>query len=74
MAQEKMEEAARESGGRFYTLADADRVPDDLPSGVRVSISASGKRVIWWNSLGLFLLALGLLTTIWVLRKQLNLL
>jgi hypothetical protein len=74
MNQIDMERAADESHGRFYTLADADNLLDDLPTGTRVTVNAPGPPYVMWNHFALFLLALGLLTTEWLLRKQKNLL
>jgi hypothetical protein len=74
MNQADMERAADESHGHFYTLADADNLLDDLPAGTRVTVNAPGPPYVMWNHLALFLLALGLLTTEWLLRKQKNLL
>ena len=42
MNQADMERAAEETQGRFYTLADAERLPDDLPSGRRVASTLIG--------------------------------
>ena len=39
MNREEMEQAAEESQGRFYTLADADRLIEELPSGQRVALA-----------------------------------
>jgi hypothetical protein len=69
-----MERAAEETQGRFYTLADADRVLAELPSGTRITLNASGPPMPLWNHLGMFALALGLLTFEWVIRKRLHLL
>jgi hypothetical protein len=74
MNQPEMERAAEESHGRFYTLADAGQVLDDLPAGTRVTVSAPGPPWLVWNHVALFGLALGLLTTEWLVRKQKNLL
>jgi hypothetical protein len=74
MNQAEMEQAASESQGRFYTLADADRLLDELPAGNRVTVNAPGPPVVVWNYPLLFLLAVGFLTTEWLLRKQKNLL
>jgi hypothetical protein len=74
MNQTDMERAADESHGRFYTLADAERLLEDLPTGTRVTVNAPGPPYQMWNHFGLFALALGLLTTEWLLRKQKNLL
>jgi hypothetical protein len=74
MNQADMERAADESHGRFYNIADADRLLDDLPTGTRVTVNAPGPPYVVWNHFALFALALGLLTTEWLLRKQKNLL
>ncbi|HTU19616.1 MAG TPA: VWA domain-containing protein, partial [Gemmataceae bacterium] len=42
MNQADMERAADESQGRFYTIADADRLLDELPTGTRVTVNAPG--------------------------------
>jgi hypothetical protein len=74
MNQSEMEQAATASGGRFYTLATADSLVDELPPGTRVTVSAAGPPFLLWNMVALFLLALGLLSTEWLMRKQKNLL
>lgn len=74
MNQADLERAAEESHGRFYTLADADNLLDDLPTGTRVTVNAPGPPYVLWNHFALFMLTLGLLTTEWLLRKQKNLL
>ncbi len=74
MNQADMERAADESEGRFYTLADADHLLDDLPTGTRVTVNAPGPPYLVWNHFVLFLLTILLLTTEWLLRKQKNLL
>jgi hypothetical protein len=74
MNQAEMEQAARLTQGKFYTLATAKKLPDELPSGHRVSVSASGQPFIMWNSVVLFLLFLGVIASEWLLRKLKNLL
>ncbi|MGH7170215.1 MAG: hypothetical protein ACRELG_08075, partial [Gemmataceae bacterium] len=74
MNQGDLQRGADESHGRFYTLADADRLLDDLPTGTRVTVNAPGPPYLMWNRFPLFLLAILLLTTEWLLRKQKNLL
>jgi hypothetical protein len=74
MNQPDMELAAQQSHGRFYTLADADRLPAELPSGTRVTINAPGPPLLVWNHVLVFLLAILLITTEWILRKRVNLL
>jgi hypothetical protein len=74
MNQEEMQLAAEETHGRFYTLADADRIPEDLPSGSRVTVRAPGPPFLLWNHAALFAVALLFLTSEWLLRKEKNLL
>jgi hypothetical protein len=74
MNQAEMEQAARESRGKFYTLADADGLLDDLPSGTRVTLNQPRPPWPLWNHALIFLLVLGLLTSEWVLRKRRRLL
>jgi hypothetical protein len=74
MNAEDMKKAAEISKGQFYTLDQVERLIDELPEGERVSVMATGKPMVVWNSWLLFLLALGLFTTEWLLRKQKNLL
>jgi hypothetical protein len=74
MNQIDMERAAEESHGRFYTLADADRLLDELPVGTRVTLNASGPPWTVWNHAAVFLMVLLYLSTEWLLRKQKNLL
>ena len=74
MNQTEMERAADKTHGKFYTLADADDVLNDMPVGGRVRMKAPPSSAwTWWNSPLFFLAALLLLTTEWVLRKQRNL-
>jgi hypothetical protein len=74
MNADDMKKAAEETGGAFYTLADADKLPDDLPQGEPGPRSPAGKPLLLWNSIACFLAALLLLTTEWLIRKQKNLL
>ncbi|HEV3446884.1 MAG TPA: VWA domain-containing protein [Gemmataceae bacterium] len=74
MNQPDMERAAEETQGKFYTLADADRLVDDLPSGTRITLSTPQPPRLLWNHAAMFALALGLLSTEWLLRKRKHLL
>jgi hypothetical protein len=69
-----MERAAEKTQGRFYTLTDADRLPQELPAGGRASLSSAGPPLLLWNSWPLFALVLALLTVEWLLRKRKHLL
>jgi Aerotolerance regulator N-terminal/von Willebrand factor type A domain len=70
MNQPDLERAALETHGKFYALADADRLLDELPPGTRVSLNTPQPPILLWNHGALFGLALGLLTTEWLLRKR----
>ena len=74
MNQAEMERAAEESKGRFYSLAEADRLLEELPAGNRVTVNVPGDPWRVWDYFILFVMALGALTTEWVMRRQLNLL
>ena len=64
-----MQQAALETKGRFYTLADADRLPADLPRGGRSPIETLPP-VPLWNKWPVLLLFLVLLIGEWFLRKR----
>jgi len=66
--------AAEQSGGRYFTLADADQVVHALPDGNRVTLASNGPPWLVWTYPVLFLLAIALLTTEWLWRKRMNLL
>lgn len=70
----EMEAAAEKTQGKFYTLATAKNLPEELPQGPRVNVSASGPPYLVWNSFVLFLLFLATIGTEWLLRKLKNLL
>src|SRR5207249_1640622 len=74
MNQPEMQRAADETHGRFYTVATADRLIDDLPAGTRVVLNTPQPPRLLWNDVTMFALALGLIGTEWVLRKRKHLL
>jgi hypothetical protein len=74
MNQPDMERAAEESHGRFYNLADAERLLDELPAGTRVSLNTPRPPWLLWNNVGMFALVLFLLSSEWLLRKRKHLL
>lgn len=74
MNQSELEQAARESRGKFYTLADAHRLIGDLPSGTRITLNQPRPPWPLWNHALTFLWVLGMLTCEWILRKQRRLL
>jgi hypothetical protein len=65
-----LERAAVMSRGKFYTLADADRLPDDLPPLPRVPLNEPRPPWPIWNQPVVFLLTLTLVTAEWLLRKR----
>jgi len=69
MSQAEMRQAAVISQGNYYTLAEADQVLHDIPDGTRMTLSSAGPPWLLWNHVLLFLMALGLLTCEWILRK-----
>jgi hypothetical protein len=72
--QPDMIRAAEETRGRYYTLANADRLLDDLPAGTRITVSTPQPPRLLWNHYTVFTLALGLLGLEWTLRKRKHLL
>jgi hypothetical protein len=74
MNRTEMEEAAAATKGRFYTLADVDELTPNIPSGSRRSHYAPQPPRQIWNHSIVFFVAVGLLTTEWVLRKKRHLL
>ena len=70
MNQQELTQAAEATHGRFYTLASADRVLDDLPAGTRVALNTPRPPLLLWNHWLCFLLVMGLLTSEWLLRKR----
>ncbi|HMC65002.1 MAG TPA: vWA domain-containing protein, partial [Gemmataceae bacterium] len=74
MNQQDMERAAGQSNGRFYTLADADKLISELPTGTRISLNTPRPPLLVWNHVAMCLLAMSLLTSEWILRKRKHLL
>jgi len=64
-----LRQAAKKTGGRFYTFQTAERLLADLPPGHQVPIESLPPRPLW-NKWPLLLLLLGLLIGEWVLRKM----
>jgi hypothetical protein len=62
--------AANLSSGGFYTLADADRVFDDLKNMERVPLNKPCPPIELWNSPAVYLLIVLLLSAEWMLRKR----
>ena len=64
-----MREAAAESGGRFYSLAEVDQLLGELPPGRPVKIESKPPQPLW-NNPRFLLLLVGLLVGEWLLRKK----
>jgi hypothetical protein len=64
-----LSEAAETTRGKFYTLANADRLLADLPAGRRVPIEKLPPVSLWnrWWMIAVFLAAI---TSEWILRKR----
>jgi hypothetical protein len=62
-------EAAETTRGKFYTIADADQLLADLPTGRRVPIE-NLPPISLWNRWWLLATFVGCLTTEWILRKR----
>lgn len=69
-----MERAALVSRGRYYSLADADQLPAELPPLPRVPLNQPHPPWNVWNQPVIFALAVTLLGTEWLLRKRRQLL
>jgi hypothetical protein len=67
--QPALERAAAESRGKFYSLADADRLLEELPAGPRVALNQPRPPLLLWNHPLTFVLCLVLLAGEWALRK-----
>jgi hypothetical protein len=65
----ELKAAANQTKGRYYTLATADRLLDDLPEGRQVPIE-SLEPVVLWNKWPLVFVFVGLLVTEWIVRKR----
>ncbi len=62
--------AAAESRGKFYTLADADKVIDDLPEAERVPLNDPTPLLQVWSHLLLYVLIAVLLGCEWWVRRR----
>jgi uncharacterized membrane protein len=74
MNQADLERAALVSRGRFYSLADADRIPEELPPLPRVTLNQPRPPWPVWNHPAVFGLAIALVGGEWLLRKRQQLL
>jgi hypothetical protein len=64
-----LELASRISNGRYYSFADAGRLPADLPPGTPIRLE-SDRPIPLWNRSELLFLLTGLLTAEWWFRKR----
>ena len=62
--------AASESRGKFYTLADAGKLIEDLPEAARVPLNQPVPPIPVWNHGGTFGLVVLLLASEWWLRRR----
>jgi uncharacterized membrane protein len=69
-----MERAAQLSRGKFYTLPDALKLPDELPPLPRVTLHQPRPPYSIWNTPLIVVLGLSLLGGEWLLRKRQQLL
>ena len=65
----ELKRAAEQTQGRFYTFLTAGQLTDDLPAGHHVPVESLPPKPLW-NRWPVLLLALGLLTAEWILRKR----
>ncbi len=66
---QELQKAADTTAGKFYTLAKADDLLDDLPQGPSIAISSQVPPTLLWNHWLAFVGVLFLITSEWVLRK-----
>jgi hypothetical protein len=69
----ELREAAKITGGKFYTFASASRLLGDLPRGRQVRIESLPPEPIW-NAPIFALLFVGLIAGEWLLRKRVGML
>lgn len=72
LARAELVETAQATHGGYYTLANVDRLPDDLPTGQAVPLE-SGEPILLWNRWELLVLFVMLLVGEWGLRKRFRL-
>jgi hypothetical protein len=66
---QELRRASQETRGRFYTIANASDLPDDLPAGRQVPVEGLPPIVLWnkWPPLAL---CVALLVGEWIIRKR----
>lgn len=70
MNRTELERAASESRGKFYTLADADKLLADLPDAPRLPLNQPVPPLGVWNHAALFGLLVALLAVEWWVRRR----
>ena len=73
MDQLQMQQAARRSRGKYFSIQNMEEVFGSLPEGERVP-AATLPPIPLWNNWRVFLLLFGLLLTEWLMRKRLGML
>jgi hypothetical protein len=66
---QELTQAADTTIGKFYSLAKADNLLDDLPLGPSIAISSQVPPTLLWNHWLAFVGVLFLITSEWILRK-----
>ena len=69
MDKSDMQQAAKQSNGRFYTLDEVDTLPTEIPLGTPIPLQTDNPIPLWNRGEVLSLFAL-LLTAEWMLRKR----
>ncbi|MDE0940143.1 MAG: hypothetical protein OSA43_09305, partial [Pirellulales bacterium] len=69
MDQLQMQQAARRSRGKYFSIQNMEEVFGSLPEGERVP-AATLPPIPLWNNWRVFLLLFGLLLTEWLMRKR----
>ena len=70
MNQPDLERVAVITKCHFYSLADSEKLPDELPPLPRVTLNQPRPPYLLWNHPSLFALALALICGEWLLRKR----
>ncbi|MSU76519.1 MAG: VWA domain-containing protein [Gemmataceae bacterium] len=66
--------ASESTNGGFYTLANANKLLEEIPPGEGNPVSAQVPPTLIWNQWWMFVIFLGLITSEWILRKLKHLL
>ena len=69
-----LERAALLSRGRYYDLADASRLPEEMPAVAHVSLHQPRPPYALWSHPATFIVGLSLIGFEWILRKRRSLL